>query len=181
MIYLPEYLIINNEYHFFIMCKNDAFRIEVSKEVFLQFFGIKETKVDNRYSIKVKIKRSYLYFEVTKDFFNNFKSFKSEMTKERHEVERHYERLVLTDEEQYIRAKEKDLYNNQKMDYEILYEAISMLTMCQKRRLFFYYFDELTYSEIGAIEGCSKVAVKESIEAGIKQLRKKIKKSDFLP
>lgn len=57
-----------------------------------------------------------------------------------------------------------------------LHRAILELPETQRRRLILYYFDDLTYEQIGKIEGCTKMPIKRSIDMAIKNLRKKIKK-----
>lgn len=46
-----------------------------------------------------------------------------------------------------------------------------------KRRILLYYYDNLSLSDIAEIEGCSKVAIKYSIDNAIKQLREFFEKN----
>ena len=58
---------------------------------------------------------------------------------------------------------------------ETLDELLSVLDRCteaQRRRLLLYALDGMSYAEIAALYGCSKVSIFESIEA----VRKKVKK-----
>ena len=51
---------------------------------------------------------------------------------------------------------------------ETLKEIMEVLTLCtetQRKRFLLYALDDLSLSEIGKLEGCSKYAVRDSIEA----------------
>ena len=60
----------------------------------------------------------------------------------------------------------------QKIEEEQLHIAISKLPEVQRKRLILYYFSGCTYEEIAKQEGCSKIAIKKSIDGAIKNLRK---------
>ena len=53
-----------------------------------------------------------------------------------------------------------------------LYDAIGKLTEVQRRRLYMFYFEELSYSQIAKLEGVYYRSVIDSIRQAIKQLRK---------
>ena len=53
-----------------------------------------------------------------------------------------------------------------------IHRAIVTLTEVQRRRLTLYYFDNLTYQEIADLDGCSKVAVKYTIDKALAALKK---------
>lgn len=58
---------------------------------------------------------------------------------------------------------------------ETLNELLSVLSRCtdtQQRRFLLYALDGLTYEQIALLEGCSKAAVQDSIEAVRKKFRK---------
>ena len=59
------------------------------------------------------------------------------------------------------------------MMYGELHKAIDMLPEVQRRRLLLYYFGGYTYDQIAQMEGCTKMAVKFSIDIAIKKLREK--------
>ena len=50
--------------------------------------------------------------------------------------------------------------------------AISGLPEIQKRRLILYYFQGLTYERIAEMEGCTKRAVKFSVDIAVEKLKK---------
>ena len=45
----------------------------------------------------------------------------------------------------------------------------------QRRRLKLYFFDELTYEQIAKLEGCTKRAVKFSVDIAVEKLKKNFK------
>ena len=52
-----------------------------------------------------------------------------------------------------------------------LYSAIETLSEIQRRRLFLYYFAELSYRQIGRMEGVNHKSVIRSVEQALKKLR----------
>lgn len=61
------------------------------------------------------------------------------------------------------------------LQIEELHSSISELPEMQKHRLIRYFFDGLTYEQIAKEEGCSKVAVKYSIDKAVKKLKEILK------
>lgn len=61
------------------------------------------------------------------------------------------------------------------MEYELLHRAIAKLPEIQRRRLLLYFFGELTYEQIAELEGCTKRAVKFSVDIAIEKLKKDLK------
>lgn len=61
------------------------------------------------------------------------------------------------------------------MEYELLHRAIAKLPEIQRRRLLLYFFGELTYEQIAELEGCTKRAVKFSIDIALEKLKKDLK------
>ena len=62
-----------------------------------------------------------------------------------------------------------------KSTYEELHKAINKLTETQKRRIKYYYFDDMKFSDIARVEECDESSVRESIYAGIEKLKKILK------
>ena len=52
-----------------------------------------------------------------------------------------------------------------------LHLAIAQLPEKQRRRLVLYYFGEFTYEQIAEMEGCTKRAVKFSVDIALKNLK----------
>lgn len=55
---------------------------------------------------------------------------------------------------------------------EDLKKAINSLSDIQKRRIKMYYFEDKTLREIAEIEHCKIMSVKDSIDVGIKKIKK---------
>ena len=92
------------------------------------------------------------------------------------EVDRHYEQSELTEASLYDRAVHRPATVEesalQSMEYAQLHRAISELPEIQKRRLILYYFQGLTYEQIAEMEGCTKRAVKFSVDIAVEKLKK---------
>jgi len=94
-----------------------------------------------------------------------------------HEQRRHWDGREF---DEYIAFTEGiGAYSETPEDYlcrkETLDELLSVLSRCtdtQQRRLLLYALDGLTYEQIALLEGCSKAAVQDSIEAVRKKFRK---------
>lgn len=77
----------------------------------------------------------------------------------------------------YKKAKEKPISLEdkvmEKIENEKLDQAINSLSEMQRRRILLHFKHDLSFSQIGEIEGCSKIAVKYSIDKALEELRKK--------
>ena len=95
------------------------------------------------------------------------------------EVDNHYEHSKITDKTLNDRVlnppKTVEEIAEQNIQNELLYEAISKLPKKQRARLILYYFENLTYSKIAELEGCTIMPIKRSIDAAIKNLKKFLK------
>ena len=71
------------------------------------------------------------------------------------------------------------LFGIQLIDHIVIGDGTfeSILSKMHKRRILLYYYDNLSLSDIAEIEGCSKVAIKYSIDNAIKQLREFFEKN----
>ena len=96
------------------------------------------------------------------------------------EADRHYEQSELTEASLYDRAMHRPATVEesalQSMEYAQLHRAISELPEIQKRRLILYYFQGLTYEQIAEMEGCTKRAVKFSVDIAVEKLKKFFRK-----
>ena len=59
-----------------------------------------------------------------------------------------------------------------RMELETLQKAMQSLTEVQRERLHRYFFDGLTFRQIGERLGVSDKSVRESIEAALKKIKK---------
>ena len=140
----------------------------------------------NPYTLMIVEGRYYLSFkdgqgvmqniEIDKVLYDLFNRFELEDISYLNRVSRHIEHSELTESSLNDRAfyKEESLEEtvSRSMEYEQLHKAISKLPETQKRRLLLYFFGELTYEQIAELEGCTKRAVKFSIDLAIEKLKK---------
>ncbi|MFR5771833.1 MAG: RNA polymerase sigma factor [Lachnospirales bacterium] len=56
---------------------------------------------------------------------------------------------------------------------------MSKLPETQRRRLLLYFFGELSYEQIAKLEGCTKMAVKGSVDIALKKLKNFLKNFNF--
>ena len=108
--------------------------------------------------------------------FALFDSFELDDLSYMNEVDRHYEQSELTKASLYDRAVHRPATVEesalQSMEYAQLHRAISGLPEIQKRRLILYYFQGLTYERIAEMEGCTKRAVKFSVDIAVEKLKR---------
>ena len=143
---------------------------------------------DNPYTLLIEDGRYYILFkdnnnvlhkeEVDIDVFEAFNNFELDDKKILNEFSRHIEHLDLSEELIYKRSFKKPLSLEQQLldqvTLETLKEAIYELSDTQRRRIIKYFFDNKTYKEIAEEEGCSKVAIKLSIDASLQEISKKL-------
>ena len=94
--------------------------------------------------------------------------------------ERHLEQSELSDELLYIRALNPQISVEDRININLCTEqlqlALQELSDIQRRRFILYYESRLTFEQIAKKEGCTKRAVKFSIDLARKTVCKKIKK-----
>ncbi len=99
--------------------------------------------------------------------------------RELNEFDRHIEHLSQTDELLYSKSVNRGKSVEKVVEEKILFDeiiiAINELSKMQYRRIVMYYLYDMTMEEIAQIEKCSKVAIKHSIDSGIKKIRKNLK------
>ncbi|MGC4019948.1 MAG: sigma-70 family RNA polymerase sigma factor [Muricomes sp.] len=121
----------------------------------------------------------YNRFEINKMLYEAFNSFELEDLSYFNVWDRHIEQSEIWDSTLNTRAFHKPHNMEEsvlkKFLIESLHMAIGKLTDIQRRRLILYYFEDMTYEQIAQREGCTKVPVKRSIDAAIKQLEKELK------
>ncbi len=114
--------------------------------------------------------------EISREMFLLFDQFELDDLIGLNEVDRHYERLDLTEEALHLRATsaQTDIEEMifQKLEYQKLYEAIEKLPEIQRRRLRMYFFEGMTLKEIAAKEGCKYQRIQKSIERAKEKIKK---------
>ena len=114
--------------------------------------------------------------EIDKALFDVFDRFELEDISFMNEVDRHYEQSEQTEQSLNRRAaqpqKSVEEAVFQRAKVETLRQAIAKLPEKQRSRLVLYYFGDFTYEQIAEMEGCSKRAVKFSVDIALKNLKK---------
>ncbi len=113
--------------------------------------------------------------EINKELFDTMDQFELNDLSALNERDNHFEQSELTEESLNKRAvvqqEPLDELVFEKMQHQKLYKAISQLPELQRRRLVLYYFGGYTYEQIARMEGCSKVAVKYTVDRAIDSLK----------
>lgn len=114
--------------------------------------------------------------EISKVLFDTLDQFELNDLSALNEMDNHFEQSELTEESLSKRATVQqeplDELVFERLQHQKLHKAISKLPELQRRRLVLYYFGGYTYEQIARQEGCSKVAVKYTIDKAIDTLKK---------
>lgn len=135
---------------------------------------------NNLYLIKfMDSKRKLQVLEVSYEVFKVFDTFELKDLSQMNEYDNHIEHADLCDDELYRKKFEEDKsvqdIVEDKITIEKLKEVIKTLPENQKRRLIKHYFYDKTYEEIAIEEGCTKRAIKFSIDIAIEKISKNFK------
>lgn len=132
---------------------------------------------NNKYFILFKDVRNIINkVEVNIDVFNAFDRFELDDISELHKKDKHIDINEFDENRLYKNDAESiDDYIIRKSTYEELHRAINKLTDTQKRRIKYYYFDDMKFSDIARMEECDESSVRESIYTGINKLKKFLK------
>lgn len=112
----------------------------------------------NKYYILFKDARNILNkIEVNIDVFNAFDRFELDDISELHKKDKHIDMNEFDENKLYKNDTESiDDYIIRKSTYEELHKAINKLTDTQKRRIKYYYFDDMKFSDIARVEECDE-------------------------
>lgn len=115
--------------------------------------------------------------EIAQHLYELFNSYELDDLSFLNEVDNHYEHSELTEISLHARAfhpqDDLEAATIRDMEYVRLHAAISSLPEIQRRRLWLYFFEEFTYEEIAVMEGCTKRAVKFSVDLALQKLKEK--------
>lgn len=133
--------------------------------------------VEGRYYLSFKDGRGVMQnIEIDKVLYELFNRFELEDISYLNRVSRHIEHSELTEaslnDRAFYKTESLEETVSRSIEYELLHKAISKLPETQRRRLLLYFFGEMTYEQIAELEGCTKRAVKFSIDLAIEKLRK---------
>ena len=114
--------------------------------------------------------------EVSKDVFDAFEQFELEDLSHSNEVTNHYEHSDLLESTLMRRSNEVSISLEdailEKMKIEELHRAIASLTIKQKRRVYLYFFEGLSYQKIANKEGIRIQSINDSIVQSLKKIKK---------
>ncbi len=114
--------------------------------------------------------------EISKKLYETFDSFELDDLVYLNVVDRHIEQSEIWEPTLNLRAVKKQENTEdvvcRKILTERLHKAIAKLPEVQRRRVILYYFEEMTYDRIAEKEGCTKRAVKFSIDIAVEKLKK---------
>lgn len=133
--------------------------------------------------VTIKINGQALSVEVNVEVYEYLDEADHKEENLAHEKRRHWDGREF---DEYIAATEgrlpyRETPEEQVCRMETLDELFSVLESCtttQRRRFLIYALDGLTYEQIARLDGCSKAAIQDSIEAVRKKFRKLFK---YLP
>lgn len=136
---------------------------------------------NNNYTINFKDNKNIIHsIEVSEKVFSAFNSFELEDIKLMHEYERHIEHFDLDENSIHQRTtlenNSVDVIVESKLLNEELKNAINELSDIQKQRVIKYYFENKTLEQIAQEGGCSKRAIKFSIDIALEKISQKLKK-----
>ena len=117
--------------------------------------------------------------EINELLYKEFNKFELEDLSEMNEYDNHIEHSELYEETLYKRSFNKDISIEDNIETKLMIELLNIfieeLPTIQKNRLKKYYIEHKTYEKIAIEEGCTKRAVKFSIDIAIQKLSKKFK------
>lgn len=133
--------------------------------------------IDGKYYLSFKDGRGVIQdMEIDQVLYELFNRFELEDISYLNRVSRHIEHSELTEaslnNRAFYKAESLEETVSRSLEYELLHKAISKLPEIQRRRLLLYFFGEMTYEQIAKMEGCTKRAVKFSLDIAIEKLKK---------
>ena len=139
----------------------------------------------NPYTLSVENNTYYISFtdgqgffhkqEIDLDLYSAFDRFELDDISQINEASRHLSELDFGEEPLSHKIAdpsepvEDRVYR--RIMYQKLHKAIDQLPDIQRRRVLLYYFEGYTYEQIAQMEGCSKRAVKFSVDIALKKLK----------
>lgn len=138
-------------------------------------------EIKNTYSVMFKDGENNTHLvEIKKEIFDAMDRFELDDLSEMNEYYNHIEhsevKEITLNKRMLYKQNEIDDIIQAKFESRELKRAISCLSDVQKRRIKLYYFEDKTIEEIAKLERTSHQAVSETIRAGIKNIRKMLKK-----
>ena len=139
----------------------------------------------NPYTLSIENNTYYISFidgqgifhkqEINQDLYSAFDRFELDDISQINETSRHLSDMGMSEESlchliaDPSESMEDRVYR--RVMYQKLHKAIDQLPKIQRRRVLLYYFEGHTYEQIAQMEGCSKRAVKFSVDIALKKLK----------
>ena len=129
-----------------------------------------------RYFLSFKdVNGTHHRIEIDSELFEALDQFELDDISFMNEVDRHYEQSEQTESSLSRRATEQQDTVEEEvqrlMEAEALHKTIAQLPETQRRRLVLYYFGNFTYKQIAEMEGCTKRAIKFSVDTAVEKLK----------
>ncbi len=145
---------------------------------------------DNPYTLLKEGNNYYVLFKdsankenmvpISLEIFEIFNKFELEDISRLHKVDKYIERNLVYEEtllkKGILESYSVELYVEKKDSYNELKTIIKKLPAIQRTRLIKYYFNDKTLEQIANEEGCTKRAVKFSIDIALNKILKEFKK-----
>ena len=139
----------------------------------------------NPYTLSVENNTYYISFtdgqgafhkqEINQDLYSAFDRFELDDISQINEASRHLSEMGMSEESLcHLIADSSESMGDRvyrRIMYQKLHKAIDQLPEIQRRRVLLYYFEGHTYEQIAQMEGCSKRAVKFSVDIALKKLK----------
>lgn len=139
----------------------------------------------NPYTLSVENNTYYISFtdgqgffhkqEIDQDLYSAFDRFELDDISQINEASRHLSEMGMSEESLcHLIADPSEPMEDRvyrRIMYQKLHKAIDQLPDIQRRRVILYYFEGYTYEQIAQMEGCSKRAVKFSVDIALKKLK----------
>ena len=113
--------------------------------------------------------------QVSRPVYLEFERFIRQENSQARQSRRYIEQSDLTDQSLYDRAQKKPKSVEEaviaNLENEALKTAIAQLPKVQKRRFVLYHEFGLTYEQIAGMEGCTKRAVKFSVDLAVEKIK----------
>ena len=139
-------------------------------------YSLNSEKAKGLYEVTFFMGKEEIKVNLSQNIFEQFEDFEKEDARQIRKHKRNNELNAITEnslnKRAFIKPESIEEVVIKKINNERLAKAMGKLTKQQRRRILLHFDYQLTMEEIARIEGCSKQSVQESIEWGIKKLRK---------
>ena len=130
-------------------------------------------------NIRLRINGVWIAVEVSEEVYQFLALAKRKEENLHHEQRRHWEQFAFNETcfvvKQGVYAYTPEQWFLRRERLEIIYDTLMQCTPTQRRRFLLHALEGMSYAEIARLSNCSKMAVRESIEAVRKKLKENLK------